>query len=81
MTQYTTEDFARWGRQGGNLHKKTKDKDYFSQIASLRKNPGRKKKLGYRITGVTRPGQGTVVPSNKPYNESDYKTIDLAKKK
>ena len=44
MTQYTTEDFARWGRQGGNLLKKTKSKDYFSQIASLRKNPGRKKK-------------------------------------
>lgn len=41
---YTTEDFARWGRQGGNLLKKTKSKDYFSQIASMRKNPGRKKK-------------------------------------
>lgn len=44
MTQYTTEDFAKWGRQGGNLHKKTKDPSYFSQIASMRKNPGRKKK-------------------------------------
>lgn len=44
MTQYTTEDFARWGRQGGNLLKKTKGADYFSQIASMRKNPGRKKK-------------------------------------
>lgn len=44
MTLYTTEDFAKWGRQGGSLHKKTKGKDYFSQIASLRKNPGRKKK-------------------------------------
>lgn len=45
MTQYTTEDFAKWGRQGGNLLKKTRPKDYFSQIASLRKNPGRKKKV------------------------------------
>jgi len=41
----TIEQFREWGRQGGLTHKKNKGKDYFSKIASMRKNPGRKKKL------------------------------------
>lgn len=41
---YTTEFFSKNGKIGGDYHKLNKPPGYFSKIAKMRKNPGRKRK-------------------------------------
>ncbi len=74
MTTYTTADFKRWGKEGGDLHKE--EPGYFSRISKMRKNPGRKKKVAnhrYLITAIT--DEGETKTAKKSSESKEYITV------